>query len=111
MCEPKHKFDIIERILDELGTLGVRMNRVERICVARKNKKIEIEIENKTYELNYKISYIELEDAKNKIINIKPEFEDLKNISTQTGISVKNIQFLARSQLERVIKNENLFFC
>jgi hypothetical protein len=110
MREPKHKFDIIERILDELGTLGVRMNRVERICVARKNKKIEIEIENNTYELNYKISYIKLEDAKNQIINIKPEFDDLKNISTQTGLSVKNIQFMARNQLERVIKNENLFF-
>jgi uncharacterized protein (TIGR00299 family) protein len=107
MCRPENnfeKFELIEKMLDELGTLGVRLNVVERVCIDRQNKHHKIEINGNEYELNYKISYIKIED-KNKIINIKPEFEDLKKISDNTGIPIKKIQLFAQSQLKTLHKN------
>jgi uncharacterized protein (DUF111 family) len=106
MCRPENKFELIEKILEELGTLGVRMNIVERVCIDRKVKQHKIEINNQVYDLNYKISYVKIED-KNKIINIKPEFEDLKRISESSGIAIKKIQLFAQSQLEKLYLNNN----
>ncbi|GAI13951.1 unnamed protein product, partial [marine sediment metagenome] len=106
MCRPENKFELIEKILEELGTLGVRMNNVQRVCIDRQNKHHKIEIDGKNYELNYKISFIEIE-GKKKIINIKPEFEDLKRISELSGFPVKKIQLFALSQLEKLYKSDN----
>jgi len=106
MCRPEKKFELIEKILEELGTLGVRLNIVERVCIDRQNKQHKIEIDGKNYELNYKISFIEIE-GKKKIINIKPEFEDLKRISELSGFPVKKIQLFAQSQLKILYKSDN----
>ncbi len=106
ICRPENKFELIEKILEELGTLGVRMNIVERVCIDRQNKQHKIEIDDKNYELNYKISFIEIE-GKKKIINIKPEFEDLKRISEISGFPIKKVQFFALSELKELYKNNS----
>ena len=108
MCRPEYKFELIEKILEELGTLGVRINIVERVCVDRQNKHHEIEINGKNYELEYKISFIEME-GKKKIINIKPEYEDLKRISEISKLPIKKIQLFAQSQLEQLYKSDKDF--
>ncbi|MFX1339493.1 MAG: nickel pincer cofactor biosynthesis protein LarC [Promethearchaeota archaeon] len=108
MCHPDKKFELNEKILEELGTLGVRMNMLYRVCIDRENKQHKIEIDDKRYELNYKISFIEIEDKK-KIINIKPEFEDLKRISELSGFSLKKIQLFAQSQLAQLYKSDKDF--
>jgi len=108
MCRPDIKFELIEKILEELGTLGVRINIVERVCIERQNMDHKIEINSKKYELNYKISFIDIE-GKKKIINIKPEFEDLKRISELSGLPIKKIQLFAQSQLEQLYKSDEDF--
>ena len=35
LCSPKHKFEIINILLEELGTLGVRFTTFDRVCVER----------------------------------------------------------------------------
>jgi len=90
LCHPEFQYKIIEKIFNEIGTLGIRYNVINRICIEREIKKIKISIENNEYDLCYKISFIQIE-GKKKIINIKPEYEDLKKISIKTGIPVKNV--------------------
>ena len=104
LCSPEYKFEIIEKMLDELGTLGVRINTMNRVCVDRIIEKKEIEIENKVYDLRYKISYIESEKQR-KIINIKPEYEDLKSISNQSGFSIKKVEFYAQAQITKIFND------
>ena len=67
LCHPQHSFDLIETIFSELGTLGVRFSHIKRVCVDRRIDKMEIEIDDKFYELNYKISYF-MTDKKKKIV-------------------------------------------
>lgn len=93
LCHPEYKYEVIEKIIEELGTLGVRFNTITRICIERKIEKKKIKIKNKMYELRYKISFIESENGK-KIVNIKPEYEDLKIISEESGISINKIKHL-----------------
>ena len=108
MCRPEYKFELIEKILEELGTLGVRINILYRVCIDRQTKHHKIDIYGKEYELNYKISFIEIE-GKKKIINIKPEYEDLKRISEISKLPIKKIQLFAQSQLEQLYKSDKDF--
>lgn len=104
MCNPEQKFDMLEKIITDLGTLGVRINTIDRVCVERKIESKKIEIEGKEYEVNYKISYMDSEKGL-KVVNVKPEYEDLRKISQQSGLSIKNIQLIAQSQLQKIIES------
>jgi len=98
LCSPEYKFEIINLLLDELGTLGVRFTTFDRVCVERIYENIEIEIDGKNYPIKYKISYIKTLDKK-QLVNIKPEYEDLNKISELTGLSMKKVQMFAQEKL------------
>ena len=101
LCYPEHVFKLIEKIIKELGTLGVRFNIINRVCINRKIERKSIEINEKVYELNYKISYMESESGI-EIVNIKPEYEDLKKISEDTGLAVKKVQLIALAKVQQI---------
>ena len=104
ICEPSHRYDFILKTLRELGTLGVRFYSSKRVCVARKIVNEKIEINEKWYELNFKISFIK-NGEKTEIINVKPEFEDLSVISKDTSLTVKEILFYCQNVIETLYKN------
>ncbi len=106
LCDPKYSFDLIHKTLLELGTLGVRFYTNKRVCIDRKFEKTTIKINNDKYELNLKISYIQLHDSI-KIINVKPEFEDLRRISKQTNLTIKEILTYCQSEVEKHFRNNN----
>ncbi|MHA1669273.1 MAG: nickel pincer cofactor biosynthesis protein LarC [Promethearchaeota archaeon] len=99
LCFPERKFEIINILLDELGTLGVRFTTFDRVCVERIYENIEIEIDGKNYPIKYKISYIKTLHQK-QLVNIKPEYEDLSKISELTGLSIKKVQMFAQEKLK-----------
>ncbi|SMB87753.1 hypothetical protein SAMN00017405_1755 [Desulfonispora thiosulfatigenes DSM 11270] len=82
ICDLKNKQKLIEIILHETTTLGVRIYPVERFKLLREHKKVKLPYG----EVRIKISRLE-----NKIINIKPEFEDCKLIAQKEGIPLKLI--------------------
>jgi uncharacterized protein (TIGR00299 family) protein len=106
LCEPKFKTEIIDVFLRELGTLGVRFQIVQRVCVERILKKESIEIKNEEYMITFKISFYK-SSQNYHIINIKPEFEELKKISEETGLPVKIIEFYAQ---EKLVSLSNEFY-
>jgi len=101
LCHPENKFEIIEKIIEELGTLGVRFNTINRVCVDRKIESERLEIEDNTYDIRYKVSFFESETGR-KIVNVKPEYEDLKKISISSGLSLKHVNFYAQAQIKQI---------
>ena len=104
LCYPEQIFNLIEKIIHELGTLGVRFNIFNRVCVNRKIERKSIDINEKTYTLEYKISFIET-DKGLEIVNIKPEYEDLKKISEDTSLPIKKVQLIAQEKLKKIFNN------
>jgi len=100
LCHPQNSFEIMHKIINELSTLGIRFYTVKRVCVDRKFEKSKIVINSKTYELNFKISYVKMNDKIN-VINVKPEFEDLKRISKESTLSIKEILFYCQSEIKK----------
>ncbi|MFW9894509.1 MAG: nickel insertion protein, partial [Candidatus Thorarchaeota archaeon] len=106
LCHLKNRFTIIEKIIHELGTLGVRYSTMERVCIDRSHEIRNVEINGKKYEANFKISSLKsLTDE--EIINIKPEYEDLKKISLDSGIPVRKVQFILQGYINQNILKKN----
>lgn len=101
ICVPDQVFKLIKIIIYELGTLGVRFHVSNRVCVKRKIERYIIEINKNVFELDFKVSFIESDKGK-EIVNIKPEFEDLKKISIETGLPIKKIQLLAHAKIKQI---------
>ena len=106
LCHPEYTSKLIEKSIHELGTLGVRYNTINRICVERIMEKRIIEVEGKKFDVNFKISYISSDKGKD-IVNIKPEFEDIKKISEDLGIAIKKVEFIAQAHLEQLFHKYN----
>ena len=104
LCYPKYTFNIIEKVIHEIGTLGVRFNTITRICVDRKVETHKIEINGEFYEIRFKISFIESQKGK-EIVNIKPEYEDLKQISEKLKLPVKRIQLIVQGKIRQLINS------
>ncbi|MHA2121198.1 MAG: nickel pincer cofactor biosynthesis protein LarC [Promethearchaeota archaeon] len=100
LCHPRFTYQIMEKIINELGTLGVRYYTVNRVCVERDIDKRTIEISGEKFKVNFKISYFMSEKGR-EIVNIKPEYEDVKRISEQMGIPVRKIMLLVLSQIKQ----------
>ena len=101
LCYPKYTYGVIEKLINELGTLGVRYSTMNRVCVDRDIEKQTIEINGEMFEVDFKISYIMSEKGK-EIINVKPEYEDIKKISEHLRIPVRKIKLLVQSHMRPI---------
>lgn len=74
-------------IMQETGTLGVRVTTCERHILNRELQQVDIFINETKEKVNIKI----VKDTKGNITHIKPEYEDLKKIAKKTGIPLREL--------------------
>jgi hypothetical protein len=91
---------LIDKLFKETGTSGIRINEINRITLERNIIIIKVYINHSKYDVKVKIT----KDSSNNIINIKPEFNDLKNIANNEGSSLKAIQELVMFQIFKKFK-------
>ncbi len=87
ICTPENYLKIAEILIRETGTLGVRIHQCKRLILERELILFDLEINGKKHPLRVKVA----RDKKGKIIRAKPEFEDLKKISEETGKPVRDL--------------------
>lgn len=81
-------------LMEETGTLGVRIYPCVRHILARKTVPVEVEIEGMKEHVNVKVSM----NSEGRVIQIKPEYDDVKRLADKTGESLRGI-------MDRVIEN------
>ena len=91
ICDSISMNQIIDLLVSETGTLGVRVRSSERFTVPRSIEKIPIMIQGSTYDVKCKISY----DGAT-IKNFKIESDDIKLISNSISQSFKKTEELVR---------------
>lgn len=91
---------LMHKLFKETGTSGIRINEINRITLERNIINIEVIINCSKYNISIKIT----KDPSNNIINIKPEFDDLKKIADIEGRSLKAIQELVMFQIFKKFK-------
>lgn len=84
--------EIINLIFKETGSLGIRISpNIHRGLAKREFIKKTFEINGNIYEVTFKIGYIN-----DEVISSRPEYEDIKKIAKDTGLSLREVKELIK---------------
>jgi pyridinium-3,5-bisthiocarboxylic acid mononucleotide nickel chelatase len=95
ICDSHSMNEIIDLLVSETGTLGVRVRTSERFTVPRTIEKIPITVQDSIFQVQCKISY----DGAS-IKNFKIESDDIKLISNSINQSFKKTEELIRTAVK-----------
>jgi len=87
--------DILQILFSESGTIGVRVQEAQRYILPRVIVTVPVNINDSHFNIRVKIT----KDFRGKIINTKPEFDDIKMIASQVGIPVKKTMELTMAEV------------
>jgi uncharacterized protein (DUF111 family) len=88
--------DVLEVLFSESGTLGARVQEVERYILPRAMLTVPVKIDGNTFHVHVKVAK---NPATDRIINVKPEFEDIRIIASRSQMAVKKVQELVSAQV------------
>ena len=96
ICTNKNIDKIIDTLVLETGTLGIRVSDSNRFIVPRSMHVINLNLNGSSFQINYKkFSY------KGKT-DFKIEFDDLKKISNALDKPIKEIDVLLRKEIQQL---------
>jgi len=88
IAKPGDSARIAQRIIEETGSLGVRISTTKhRLIAKRKMESVRIEIDGIEWDAAVKIAT----DESDRILSISAEFEDAKTIAQKTGVPVREV--------------------
>jgi pyridinium-3,5-bisthiocarboxylic acid mononucleotide nickel chelatase len=85
ICSEQTEKKIVSTIFEETGTLGIRRTNNERYRLNRYNIILPININNKNFVINAKVS----KDALGNVVRVKPESESIKYIAQKSNNSYR----------------------
>jgi uncharacterized protein (TIGR00299 family) protein len=91
---------LVSVLIEETGTLGVRVFYCERHIATREVSLIDLFIAGQKETVKIKIS----KNNQGKIIRLKPEFEDLKRLAAKTGLPLRELSDLATAKARDVLQ-------
>lgn len=96
ICDDAHVESLVDTLVLETGTLGIRISESNRYVVPRTSNSASIRICGKIFEINYKKSSFK---GRN---DFKIEFDDLKTVSDDISKSIKETESLLRKEIEKI---------
>jgi len=96
ICSDENVEEIVDTLVLETGTLGVRISESNRFTVPRSIHSVSLTLNGTSFQVNYKKS-----SFKGKT-DFKIEFDDLKNVSNTIDKSIKETESLLRKEIEKL---------
>lgn len=87
--------NVLEVLFSESGTLGARVQEVERYVLPRATLTVPVDVNGSTFNVHVKV----VKDSAGKVTNAKPEFEDIKIIALKCQMPVKRAMELVNTQV------------
>ncbi len=87
-------------LMEETGTLGVRIYPCERRILARESIPIEVIVEDVTEVINVKVA----KSTQGQVIQIKPEYDDVERLADRTGKPWREIEELVKRKAAEILE-------
>lgn len=98
IAKPVDSERLARRIIEETGSLGVRMIPVRhRLIAQREMGKVNVTINSREFSIGVKVA----RDLRGVLLNISAEFEDCKKAAHESGIPVRDIIRLAEEKARK----------
>ena len=96
ICDDQKTEVLADALIDETGTLGIRISGSNRLTVPRSTHSVTLGISGQDFKINYKKSSFKGRR------DFKIEFDDLKNVSSSISRSIKYTESLLRKEIEKI---------
>jgi len=96
ICTDETLDEILDILVLETGTLGIRISDSNRFIVPRSNHDVSLSLDGHIFQIHYKKSLF-----KGKV-DFKIEFDDLKKISNVVDKSIKETEVMLRKEIEKL---------
>jgi pyridinium-3,5-bisthiocarboxylic acid mononucleotide nickel chelatase len=100
IAEPKDSQHLTDVLIQETGTLGVRVYTCERHIINRELYNVELSVLGNKESIRVKVA----KNQKGQIIQIKPEYEDLKTLAEKTRLPLRELYETAMSKARELIR-------
>ncbi len=90
-------------LMEETGTLGVRMYPCQRHILARESIAVSMKIDGIDVQVNVKIA----RDTSGNIVQMKPEFEDVKRLAETVNKSLRETAELVKTKAREVLQGND----
>ena len=87
IAQPADTGRLTRKIIQETGSLGIRVMPMKRLITERKMNPTMIDISGERREVRVKIAT----DTRGSILNVSAEFEDCKKVAEELGVPVKEV--------------------
>jgi hypothetical protein len=87
--------NVLEVLFSESGTLGARVQEVERYVLPRTILTVPVDINGSAFNVNVKV----VKDSAGRVTNAKPEFEDVRILAARCKLPVKRAMELVNAQV------------
>ncbi|MFC2006777.1 nickel pincer cofactor biosynthesis protein LarC [Chloroflexota bacterium] len=102
MADRTNVEDLARVLVDETGTLGVRIYPCERRILVRESVSVEVEIDNIKERIDVKVA----RDSGGMIIKIKPEYDHVKRVAERTAKPLREIVDIAKKRARESLIEE-----
>ena len=99
ICAPSDAPHLAEKIMTETGSLGVRHFQNSRFILQREVSTVKVSIENEVFEVRVKVA----RDQSGKIVNMKPEFDDIDLIARKVTLPARDISRITLQEADKVL--------
>jgi hypothetical protein len=93
---------LIKVLIDETGTLGVRVYPCERRILNREIVPVKVEIEDAKESINVKVA----RNLKGEVLQVKPEYEEVKRIAKKTCKPIRQIMDEVKMKARKALLGE-----
>ncbi|NHJ83853.1 MAG: nickel pincer cofactor biosynthesis protein LarC [Asgard group archaeon] len=100
LCKPDEVQKYSAEILNQTSTIGVRISNSSKIMLRRELQTFEVTINNKVWKVRGKIAY----DKNGSIAHFKPEFDDVKEITEETDLTLNDVVGMIREKMRKDLK-------
>lgn len=104
ICDPSLAEKLTTIIMEETGTLGVRNQLWNRVTLQREVRTVKVIIKGREFAVRVKFA----RDISGKILNVKPEFDDVQAIAKEVSMPVREISGSVLRSVERTVEKENV---
>lgn len=95
MSDYKNYDELVQILIDETGTLGVRVYETPRIIAEREKRQVQVSVKGTQYPVTIKTS----KTKNGELINIKPEYDDLQKIAEDTDLALRKVAHIVENQI------------
>ncbi len=99
ICDSETVNPLLDLLISETGTLGVRIRTSDRITIPRAINTINLNLEGETYSVHYKTKGENSHD-------FKIESDDIKSVSESIEKSFRETEELLRTQIKKQIESQ-----